>query len=274
MAEEQKDLENKTPEDQDDPLAELLVEDDEGEQEAPSSEKPSEEAQESKEEPKKEKPSPPEEDPLASLLDEELLEEESEETSDTKEDLPKDEDEDEDKNEVEEESTSSSGIVWLVLAILTPALIFSAGVFTFFKLYRKPIATISQEKPIKTEAPLPKKTEPEAPLVSSPIAVETRKMLLLKNFLIPYRKTTGENVFVKAKVILYFANKRDYEIAKRNELLFREHLYRLLRNVPLYVWENPRGEETIRKEFLDYLTKKKIADVVPVDAKITGYILK
>ncbi|OAG28647.1 hypothetical protein [Thermodesulfatator autotrophicus] len=294
MPEEEKNLENKPPEEeQDDPLAELLIEDEEGEvSPSETSAAETDEAKDSeaiKEEPDKkldvekekntgEDGAPlPGEDPLASLLDEELLEEEdtsesekdSSQEGDSKDKDEKDEPEDKD----EEEQASKLGIVWLVLAILIPAILLASGVFTFLKLYQQPLVTIPEKEPAKPETP-PPKAEKQVPLVASPIAVESQKMLLLKNFLIPYQKNSGENVFVKAKVILYFANKRDYEMAKRNELLLREHLYRLLRNVPLYVWENPQGEKIIKKEFLNYLTKKKIADVVPIDVKVSGYILK
>jgi hypothetical protein len=123
------------------------------------------------------------------------------------------------------------------------------------------------------ETPVPETTQ-ESYLVASHIAVEKRQILFLKNFLLPYQRETGEYVFVKAKVLLYFADKRSFQVAQRNEALFREHIYRILKNVPLYVWENKKGRNLVQRELLSYLQKEEIGGVFPEDLEVTGYILK
>ncbi len=217
-------------------------------------------------------------DPLAEILGEDLEEEAPDSSG------PVEQGEQEEPEEAEETGEDESaprkgfsGLILFLLAILVPLIFLGAGLAALWYLYQHPPLPVSQVK-----APLPAKApekpeapgKPETPLTTSPIAVEDRKILLLKNFLIPYRRETGEFVFVKAKVLLYFANAKEYEIATRNETIFREEIYRLFKNAPLYVWESKRGAEVLRREIKEYLTKKKIAGVIPEDLEVTGYILK
>ena len=219
-----------------------------------------------------------EEDPLADILkEEEGPKKEEGEPSKEKgsEAAPKEEGPEEGpEEEVEEEEAESAKkrFIFLLLAVFIPLIFLAAGLFTLWHLYQNS-SPPPQEEVVSKAAPSPEPKE-APPLVSSPIAVEDRKILFLKDFLIPYRRETGEFVFVKAKVFLYFANSRDYELAKKNELLLREEIYRLFRNAPLYVWESKKGGEVIKKEIQEYLAKKKIGGVSPVDLEVTGYILE
>ncbi|WP_022852799.1 hypothetical protein [Thermodesulfatator atlanticus] len=289
MAEEEKEKEKNEDQEEKDPLADLLVEEEEeGEEkeepeeseakkgtEAESEDAEEKDADEEVKQEKKEGPPEDFEDPLASILgEEESLEEPQEEDSkkEEKDEAPQEEQE----TEAEAPSRGKLVFVFWILAILIPLIFLGAGVFTLMQLMKQPVGLYPQKEkaPSKVQVPQKKEQEPEPPVVSSPIAVEGRKILFLKDFLIPYRRETGEYLFVKAKVMLYFAKEVDYLRAQKNKALFREELYRLLRNVPLYLWENPKGAKVIEREFMDYLTKKKIGDVVPVEIKISGYVLK
>ena len=220
----------------------------------------------------------PEEDPLAEILGEEgpeeaekpSAEEAGPEVAPPKEEGP--EEEGLEEGEEEEAESPKKKILFFLLALFVPLVLLLAGLFTLWQLYQNPSLPPKEESAPKASPPPEPQKEP--PLVSSPIAVEDRKILFLKDFLIPYRRETGEFVFVKAKVFLYFANSRDYELAKKNELLLREEIYRLFRNAPLYVWESKKGAEVIKKEIKEYLAKKKIGGVSPVDLEVTGYILE
>ncbi len=247
---------SKTEGEEDDPLA-GLIEEGEGE-EGSSKEKNS---------PPEGMPDLPEDDPLASLLDEEsdLPEPEGEEEP------QEDEREEDDEAEVAEEKSSRKDLFLTLASILAVFLLLGGGLVTIWYLWQHPPET---KLPPPVASPAEPKEETTSPLTSSPIAVEDRKILFLKNFLIPYQRETGEYLFVKAKVLLYYANDRAFTLAKKNEPLLREHIYRLLKNVPLYVWESKKGEALVRKELLSYLTKKEIGGVVPQDLEVTGYILK
>ncbi len=215
---------------------------------------------------------PEEEDPLASILGEE----EEEESPETKEELGETAEEEAEaspEESPEPPKRSIWGLIFTILAFLIPLLLFGAGVGALWYLYRHPPSLTSKAE--ARPSPPPSLEEKNAPPPSvSPIAVEDRKILFLRNFLIPYRRETGEFVFVKAKVLLYFANSKEFELAKRNETLFREEIYRLFKNTPLYLWESKRGAEVLQREIMAYLTKNRIGGVVPVDLQVTGYILK
>ena len=297
MAEEDK---KQAAEAQEDPLAGLVEEEEEtasasGEpstEEAESSQAQGSRAQEEESPPAEEEGGPEEEapkeettqaegqdekfeeDPLASILDEEEGEVEEE---------PEEEEKEEAEEAEEEETGPQAGeggrfrILGFVLAAVFLLILAGAGIFTFYHLYRNPLvpSAAQAETPVTPAGEkVDEKGPEEAPLVTAPIAVEDRKILFLKDFLIPYRRETGEFVFVKAKVLLYFANSKEWEKAKRNEKLYREEIYRLFKNAPLYVWESKQGTKVIQREVKEYLTKKMIGGVVPVDLEVTGYILK
>ncbi len=215
-------------------------------------------------------PDLPEDDPLAGLLDE------SEELAEDEIGGESEEEEREEGGEPSGESVSKEssrkGLFLTVASILSVLILWAGGLMTLWYLWQHPPETQSLIREDLNEASSENKSS--APLTSAPFAVEDRKILFLKNFLIPYQRESGEYLFVKAKVLLYYSNERDFTIAKKNEALLREHIYRLLKNVPLYVWESKKGEPLIRKELLSYLAKKEIGGVVPRDLEVTGYILK
>ncbi len=218
-----------------------------------------------------------EEDPLASILDEE--EAETEEEPEEEEAEETEEAEEEEETEPQAREGGRFRMLGFVLAAVFLLILAGAGIYTFYHLYRNPLipspASIQAETPATSAGKkVAEKGPEEAPLVTAPIAVEDRKILFLKDFLIPYRRETGEFVFVKAKVLLYFANSKEWEKAKKNEKLYREEIYRLFKNAPLYVWESKQGAKVIQREVKEYLTKKMIGGVVPVDLEVTGYILK
>ncbi len=283
-------------ESQEDLLADLLEEDqqaeeaeqaEEEEQEASSEEETTDEEEEDEDgegsnerEPEPPAADLPEDDPLAGLLDEEELPEveDPDEAEEAEEELEEEEEEDDEEGEEKSAGSSRKELLLTVASILAVLILLGGGFMTLWYLWEHPpvpqgasmVSLTTPEPPQEEKA----STETSTPLTSSPIAVEARKILFLKNFLIPYQRDTGEYIFVKAKVLLYYANERDYAIAKKNEPLLREHIYRLLKNVPLYVWESKKGEPLVRRELLSYLTKKEIGGVVPQDLEVTGYILK
>ncbi len=236
-----------------------------------------EESEKVEEEPLSQEKVEEEDDPLATILGEDEFPLEGDEELNETEEVPE-----EPPEEVQEEPPPKKGIlssIIVVLAVLVPLLLFGAGLATFWYLYQNPpfldSGAESKTQPLTPSQPSPANSEkPQTPLAVSPIAVEDRKILFLRNFLIPYRRETGEFVFVKAKILLYYANSKEYEIAKQHETILREEIYRLFKNAPLYVWETKQGTEVLRREIKEYLTKKKIGGVVPVDLQVTGYILK
>ena len=244
---------NVEEEEGEDPLADLMEED-------TPSESPSSEEKET------EKKEEAEEDPLASLLEEDKEEQENEEDFD----LTEEEGEDEEGDE-EEDSSSKRALVFTILSLLAVFILLASGVGALWYLWQHPPLPATQVSQPQPQVPQAKE---EPPLVASPIGVENRQILFLKNFLLPYQRETGEYVFVKAKVLLYFENKRDLTLAQKNIPLFREHIYRILKNVPLYVWENKKGAKVINQELLTYLKKREIGGVAPQDLEVTGYILK
>lgn len=216
----------------------------------------------------------PEDDLLASLL-EEAEEEESEETApeETEEEHSESSTNKETSEEAPPQGHNKSFLILFVLGMLLILGLTAVGGVVLWRLWHVPVVSPppSQESP-KAEALGP--VRPEPPLVTAPIGVEDRKLLILENFLIPYQRETGEYVFVKAKALLYFDDDKDFVKAKRNVTLWREQVYQILKNVPLYVWESRKGGEVVRKELLAYLKKKRLDGIVPVDLEVTGYILK
>ncbi len=207
---------------------------------------------------------PPPDDLLASLLDEA---EEEEALSET--DQPEDQDKDKEKDEDE---APRSKVFWglFALGLLVILGLLAAGGVVLWHLWHAPLAPPPPPKPKVSQTPKPKA---EPPLVVAPIVPE-RKLLILDNFLIPYQRETGEYVFVKAKALLYFANDRDFVKVQKDLTLWREQVYQVLKNIPLYVWENRKGEEVVRKQLLSYLKKVRPDGIIPVDLEVTGYILK
>lgn len=218
-----------------------------------------------------------EDDLLASLLEEAQEEENIEDK--ISEDLAEEEElpEREDSEEKPEEKKGNRFLTILFVAgmIVITGLLAVGGIVLWY-LWHTPIEQKSlpavEGKNLAEQEVSP--TKAIVPLVSTPIGVEDRKLLVLENFLIPYQRETGEYVFVKAKVLLYFTNNHDYSAAQKKEVLWREHVYQILKNVPLYVWENPNGSKVVQKELLTYLRKKQIDGIVPCDLEINAYTLK
>ncbi len=201
------------------------------------------------------------EDPLADLLeDAKVIKDENEEKEGSA------------KSEEELEKGSKFSLVFFIIGMSIISALIGGGGFLIWYLWQVPGINL-QFKSTNFQNQK-NSTSEEEPFVTPPIGVENRKLLVLENFLIPYQRETGEYVFVKAKVLLYFENDRDYFIAKKNKTLWREYIYRVLKNVPLYVWEDKRGEKVVHKELWSYLKKKEIDGITPVDLEVTGYILK
>jgi len=223
---------------------------------------------------------PSEEDDLLASLLEEAQEEESEESEEEiveelakKEEAPKREDPEE--KEEGEKGNRFLAILFVLGMVMITGLLAGGGVLLWYLWHvpfeQKPLPVGKEEKLAEQSV---SSTKSSVPLVTAPIGVEDRKLLVLENFLIPYQRETGEYVFVKAKVLLYFINDHDYSAAQKKEVLWREHVYQILKNVPLYVWENPNGSKIVQKELLTYLRKKQIDGIVPFDLEINAYILK
>ncbi len=220
---------------------------------------------------------PSEEDDLLASLLEEAQEEEN--IEDIPEELAEEEEppEREDPEEKAEEKKGNRFLTILFVAgmIMIIGLLAVGGIVLWYLWHtpveQKSLPAVEGNNLAEQEVSPTKAT---VPLVSAPIGVEDRKLIVLENFLIPYQRETGEYVFVKAKVLLYFTNDHDYSAAQKKEILWREHVYQILKNVPLYVWENPNGSKVVQKELLTYLRKKQIGGIVPFDLEINAYILK
>ncbi len=268
--------EEKTDEEKSKPPDEEVDHTQEGNEQEAQTEEPQEEKEGSDTSAEQQETPSEEDDLLASLLeeaqDEQNIEEEIEELTE-EEEPPEREDSDE---KLEETKKNRFITILFVLGMMTIAALLTSGGIVFWYLWHTPVEQeslppVAKNGPAEQEVSSNKAT---VPLVSTPIGVEDRKLLVLKNFLIPYQRETGEYVFVKAKVLLYFTNDHDYSAAQKKEILWREYVYQILKNVPLYVWENPNGSKVVQKELLSYLRKKQIGGIVPSDLEINAYILK
>ncbi len=207
--------------------------------------------------------SPPPDDLLASLLDEAEEEEAEEEKPQVQEGQKAD-------SKPEDQEAPRSKVFWILFAsgLLLILGLLGTGVVVLWRLWQAPLTP-----PPKPPVSQTSKPKAEAPLVVAPIVPE-RKLLILDNFLIPYQRETGEYVFVKAKALLYFGNDKNFVQVQKDLTLWREQVFQVLKNIPLYVWENRKGEEVVRKQLLSYLKKVHPDGIIPVDLEVTGYILK
>ncbi|GEM_PF-2233110 len=279
------DLQEEAHNSEDDPLADLMPEEDpeQGEPEGPADSLASppegEAEQEDDLDHNIEETSPenePSDDLLASLLEEEAEDSQEEEELASQRDDSSTEGAEahaEKSSPPGEEAEAEKGKIAFLAPLVGIFLVFIAligGVIVLWRLWHLPVI-------LPKKAQVPKKKEVSTPKVQPPLVVAPivpeRKLLILDNFLIPYQRENGDYAFVKSKILLYFSDDKSFLRVQKDITLWREQVYQVLKNIPLYVWQDPKGKDVVRKQLLSYLKKVRPDGIVPVDLEVAGYIL-
>ncbi len=217
----------------------------------------------------------PSDDLLASLLEEEAEDSQEEELVSQGDDPSSEgaEAHAEKSSPPGEEAEAEKGNIAFLAPLVGIFLVFIAligGVIVLWRLWHLPVILPNTAQVLKKKEVSTPKAQP--PLVVAPIVPE-RKLLILDNFLIPYQRENGDYAFVKSKILLYFSDDKSFLRVQKHITLWREQVYQVLKNIPLYVWQDPKGKDVVRKQLLSYLKKVRPDGIVPVDLEVAGYIL-
>ncbi|WP_456433549.1 hypothetical protein [Thermosulfuriphilus sp.] len=98
--------------------------------------------------------------------------------------------------------------------------------------------------------------------------------LPLRTFLLPYRDHSGRYIFVKVSVTLLFGTKRDYLMAKEQEIFLRETVYEIISQIPVYLWQSKEGMATVIKTLKSGLRPERIRGIQIKDISLSGEIFK
>ncbi len=167
-----------------------------------------------------------------------------------------------------------AGVFFSLLGIIS-------GILVIQRIYHQakqepPVMAADQKKspkesPESTVQPPPKPSPPASPL-EQPVVLTYD--LPLRTFLLPYRDHAGRYVFVKVSVTLLFDTRRDYLMAKEQEVFLRETVYEIISQIPLYLWQSKEGMATVVKTLKSGLRPQRIRGIRIKDISIMGEIFK